>query len=287
MQQMLEWMARACAEEGLPGDYAGNVIEHLRVLADQVLELRQALSRSVIVGINGGQGSGKSTLSLFLLEWLERECGLQAACLSLDDLYLSKAKRRELARSIHPLFVTRGVPGTHDVALGMRMLDQLTGRREGRSLAMPTFDKAADELLEEAEWPVIAVPVDVVVFEGWCIGARPQSGTALDAPINVLEAEEDPDGRWRLAVNERLQTDYAELFERLDTLVMLRIPSFEKAIEWRQLQELKSAGRLDEEQLMRFMMHFERLTRHMLETVPAYADTVIDIDEQHNLVSKA
>lgn len=276
-----KWIARICAREGLPDTYAENVTDYLRSLADQVLELRQKTSRPVIVGINGGQGSGKSTLSLFLVEWLRRECGLLAVCLSLDDLYLSKAKRQELASS-HPLFATRGVPGTHDVALGREILDKLLGIRDAETLAMPKFDKAADDLLEKAEWPVVKVPVDVVVFEGWCVGARPQSAAALKTPINALEAEEDPDGRWRIAVNEHLKTDYAELFQRLDMLVMLRVPSFEKAIEWRQLQESKLSHQQNEDQLLRFMMHFERLTRHMLESIPAYADTVIDIDDQHN-----
>jgi D-glycerate 3-kinase len=277
-----EWIARICAEEGLPDSYAANVVDYLRVLADHILESRREQSRPVTVGINGGQGSGKSTLSLFLVEWLIRECGLSALCLSLDDLYYSKAKRLELARSIHPLFATRGVPGTHDVALGMRLLDKQLGIRDGETLAMPKFDKAADDLLAEAEWPVVAIPVDVVVFEGWCIGARPQSDAALETPINDLEAKEDRDGRWRFAVNEHLKTDYGELFKRLDRLVMLRIPSFEKAIAWRQLQESKLGDQLNRKQLMRFMMHFERLTRHMLESVPTYADAVIDIDDQHN-----
>ncbi len=281
----MQWIARTCAAETLPDSYATNVIEILRPLADQVLELRQELSRPVTVGINGGQGSGKSTLSWFLVEWLQRECGLSAACLSLDDLYLSKARRMELAQSSHPLFATRGVPGTHDVALGMHLLDKLLGISDDGTLAMPKFDKATDDLIDEAEWPEIEVPVDVVVLEGWCIGARSQSDAELDTPINTLEAEEDPDGQWRLAVNEHLKTDYAELFQRLDRLVMLRIPSFEKAIEWRRLQESKLSKQLSEEQLVRFMMYFERLTRHMLETVPSYADPVIDIDDHHNLVT--
>jgi D-glycerate 3-kinase len=277
-----DWIDRLVGEQRLPAIYASNITGLLQSLADRILERRHNLSRPVVIGINGGQGSGKSTLSFFLVEWLERECGLSAACLSLDDLYLSKAKRQELASSIHSLFATRGVPGTHDVALGLRVLDELVGTREVESLAMPRFDKAADDLLEKAGWPVVKVPVDVVVFEGWCVGAKPQPDAALEAPINALEAEEDPDGRWRIAVNAHLKTDYAELFGRLDMLVMLRVPSFEKAIEWRQLQESKLSHQQNEDQLLRFMLHFERLTRHMLESVPAYADSVIDIDDQHN-----
>lgn len=282
-----DWIERLRVEEGLPESYANTVSEVLPPLAERIVERKRELSRTVIVGLNGGQGSGKSTLSLFLVAWLRQECGLSAACLSLDDLYLSKARRLELAQSDHPLFVTRGVPGTHDVVLGMRVLDKLCGLDGSSTLAMPAFDKATDDLHDVADWPVIDVPVDVVVFEGWCVGARPQPDSALVAPINALETDEDPDGGWRAAVNEHLKTDYAELFERLDTLVMLRIPSFEKAIEWRRLQESKLREQLSDTQLLRFMMYFERLTRHMLEHGPTYADTVIDINDQHEMVKIA
>jgi D-glycerate 3-kinase len=279
----IDWIARACAEKGLPDSYAVAVIGFLRELSGRILELRGQLSRTVVIGLNGGQGSGKTTLSLLLTDWLEREHDLSAACLSLDDLYYGKARRLELARSSHPLFATRGVPGTHDVALGMQILDKLTGLHADGAVRLPKFDKATDDHLEEAEWPAVQAPVDVVVFEGWCLGAVPQADDALEAPVNELEKNDDPAGRWRVAVNEHLQTDYAELFERLDMLVMLRIPSFDKAIEWRRLQESKLPDPQTEAQLARFMMYFERLTRHMLETGPAHSNLVIDINDEHEL----
>lgn len=279
-----DWMDRLRAENGLPESYASNVIDHLRPLAERILDLRHDLARPVVVGINGGQGSGKSTFSLFLLEWLKHHCKLSAAILSLDDLYYSQQKRKELALEVHPLLATRGVPGTHDIALGMRLLDGLTGTQESDTLAMPTFNKATDDLYKDTEWRDIQVPVDVVIFEGWCVGARPQPESELEAPINELESAEDPNGYWRRAVNEHLQSDYAELFRRIDCQVMLRIPSFEKGIEWRRLQESKLSERMSEARLMRFMMHYERLTRHMLATGPSCADTVIDINDRHQMV---
>lgn len=279
----IDWVERLRVEQGLPDSYAATVIKYLPTLADRIVELQRESSKPVIVGLNGGQGSGKSTLAIFLIAWLTREYGLSATCLSLDDLYLSKARRLQLAQEDHPLLATRGVPGTHDIALGMQVLDKLSGLHGSNTLAMPKFDKAMDDLYDVADWPDIEVPVDVVVFEGWCVGARPQADSALMAPINALESEEDPDGRWRVAVNEHLKTDYAELFDRLDTLIMLRIPSFEKAIEWRRLQESKLRDRISDAQLLRFMMHFERLTRHMLEHGPAFADTVIDINDRHEM----
>jgi D-glycerate 3-kinase len=107
--------------------------------------------------------------------------------------------------------------------------------------------------------------------------------------VNKLEEKEDVDGTWRRYVNDRLSDDYRELFEQLDTLVMLRIPSFDKVIEWRGLQERKlreSAIRTESEKLdlERFVMYYERLTRHMLKTMPDYADIIIDVDHQHRLI---
>ncbi|MGA8203697.1 MAG: hypothetical protein WB812_04205, partial [Woeseiaceae bacterium] len=139
------------------------------------------------------------------------------------------------------------------------------------------------------QWPRVEVPVDVVLFEGWCVGARPQDAAALAEPVNALEAGEDAGAVWRRAVNEHLGSDYASLFDRLDMLVMLRIPSFDKVREWRGLQEQKlrersrSADGLSDAGLRRFIRHYERLTRHMLATMPAYADVVIDIDEHHGV----
>jgi D-glycerate 3-kinase len=126
------------------------------------------------------------------------------------------------------------------------------------------------------------------LFEGWCVGARPQLDNDLVTPVNSLEAKDDADGIWRSYVNEKLEHEYANLFARLDALIMLRIASIDKVLEWRELQEQKlrkkSATGMTSAELRRFVMYFERLTRHMLEDMPDYANTVIDIDDSHNMV---
>ncbi|MCY3987548.1 MAG: hypothetical protein OXF94_02975 [Gammaproteobacteria bacterium] len=246
--------------------------------------------------MSGAQGSGKTTFAHFFAEWLGREDGVYAVCFSLDDVYLTKSEREELARRVHPLLETRGVPGTHDVALAHRVLDALTDPGAARKIAVPAFDKATDERSPERDWRRVDAPVDVVLFEGWCVGARPQLPETLGDPVNEVEAAEDGDAVWRTGVNERLRTDYAELFARLDMLIMLRVPSFDSVFEWRALQERKLRERLQEAPaesegspglspagLRRFIRHYERLTRHMLETMPAYADVVIDIDANHRM----
>jgi D-glycerate 3-kinase len=273
--------------------------EHLPALAQHTADLRVTTGRPVIVGISGGQGSGKSTLALFLQAWLQREAGLRCTHLSLDDLYLDRRTRHELAARVHPLLETRGVPGTHDVGLAHELLDALTDAASTRALRLPVFDKALDDRLPKRQWRLAQTPVDVLLFEGWCVGAPPQAPAELIKPVNALETEADLGGTWRRYVNQCLETDYAELFARLDALVLLRVPGWSKVLEWRRLQESRLRVRMvlnrtdartrstqTDEQLERFVMHFERLTKHMLSTLPALADTVIDIDVEHRLARR-
>lgn len=293
---MSEWADALRRAEDLPRDYAEAISTIIAPLAERIAGFRGQLGRPVVIGISGAQGTGKTTMALFLERWLSRELGLSCACLSLDDLYLAKGIRLIVAETLHPMFATRGVPGTHDVGLGKRLLDALTDTSARDSIALPAFDKLNDDRLDESRCRRIQTPVDVVLFEGWCVGARPQSADALDAPVNELEATADPNGVWRRHVNERLATDYQALFARIDALIMLRVAGFESVFSWRRLQELKSlnrrradnpagatiAGQTDAE-LARFVMHYERLTRHMLESMPDYADTIIDIDDAHRM----
>ena len=180
-----------------------------------------------------------------------------------------------MARHEHPLFATRGVPGTHDVPLGEALLDAL---QAGRETALPRFDKAADD--RSAEVRLVERPVDVILFEGWCVGAVPQSATALRQPANALEAKEDADGTWRREVNRRLATDYAELFGRIGLLVMLKVEGWD-AVRANRLKQERKLGSgpavMDEPALDRFLMHYERLTRWQLEEMPGRADLVIPI----------
>ena len=284
----IPWVDDLRRTERLPENYTTMVFDYVAPLAGRIRVLHEFLGRPTVIGINGAQGSGKSTLALFLVNWLQHELGLTAVSLSLDDLYLSKAVREDLAQKRHPLLRTRGVPGTHDVALGIGTLRALTDEVPNRVVTLPGFDKARDDRIKRSELRRTDAPVDVILFEGWCVGARPQLDSDLVTPVNSLEAKDDADGIWRSYVNEKLEHEYADLFERVDALVMLRIPSFDKAFEWRELQEQKlrekSMTGMAPAELRRFVMYFERLTRHMLEDMPDYANTVIDIDDSQNMV---
>ena len=293
----MDWVKEFVAGHRLPADYAEAVGDVVAPLANGLCKLQQETGQPLIVGISGAQGSGKTTLALILGEWLERELDLATAYLSLDGLYLRKAQRRELSREVHPLMETRGVPGTHDIARAADLLDLLVDVDHEQTVALPVFDKALDDPAPKSQWPVVRAPVDIVLFEGWCVGARPQPPESLAEPLNTLEAETDHSGRWRRYVNGRLRTDYASLFLRLDLLIMLRVPNFGKVVEWRSLQEQKLRERLrgqpriaaepsgmSDGEIARFVQHYERLTRHMLKTMPDYADAVVDIDENHRMI---
>jgi D-glycerate 3-kinase len=239
--------------------------------------------RPLIVGLCGAQGSGKSTLAGALLTRL-RARGVRAASLSLDDLYLSRDERARLARDVHPLLRTRGVPLTHDVGLGLRILADL---RVGRPVRLPRFDKATDEPLPDRLWEPVPSPLDLLIFEGWCVGARPQPDSALAAPVNALERERDPGGRWRRAVNAALAGPYAQLFAALDRLVLLAAPNFDVVRTWRLEQEdalraslppAHAAGLMDEAGVNLFVQHYERITRAILSEMPGRADLVINLD---------
>ncbi|MBR7618860.1 kinase [Phenylobacterium sp. 20VBR1] len=274
------WLTDFIAAEGLPPDFAETALAICSPLAERILS--QVGEPGLVVGICGAQASGKSTLTAVLRAMLE-DHGLVVAALSLDDLYLTHAERQALAREIHPLLATRGVPGTHDVELGLAVLDGLARSDETR---LPAFDKAADD--RRPDGVPASGPVDVILFEGWCVGAVPQADVA--APINALERERDADGRWRTFVNAALAGPYQALFARIGLLVLLKAPSFEVVLAWRQEQEAKLRARLAREggnlkramtddQVADFIAHYERLTRHILAEMPGRADVLVTLDD--------
>ena len=236
--------------------------------------------RPFVLGVCGAQGSGKSTLSEALAETMRAE-GVATAVLSIDDLYRTKAEREALARTVHPLFAVRGVPGTHDVALG---LDVIAALEAGRATPLPRFDKAQDDRAPAAQWDHAEGDTALLILEGWCVGARPEPAAALDVPVNALERDEDADGRWRRAANAALAGEgYQALFARLDRLVLLAAPGFEAVRDWRVEQEhglarkagADARGVMSDAEVERFIGFYERLTRHILTEMPGRADLVI------------
>jgi D-glycerate 3-kinase len=268
------WLDAFLAAEGLPEAFRETLAAVCRPLAEAAAAAQARRGRTAIVALCGSQGSGKTTIAAVTRRLLE-DRGLKTAVLSLDDLYLSHEARARLAREVHPLLATRGPPGTHDVELGLQTLSALT---RTRAIRLPRFDKARDDPAPSRARPVFEGPADVVLFEGWCVGARAQPREALKAPLNALERDEDPDGRWRGFVNTALAAAYPTIFERHDLLALLAAPGFEVVASWRAEQEAKLRARtgrgMGEAEIVRFVAHYERLTRWILEEMPPRADLV-------------
>lgn len=285
----MAWIDDFLQRERLPPSYRDTVESALLPLAAAISRRARLSDHMVVAGLCGAQGSGKSTAAAVLVRLLEDD-GLPAAALSIDDFYLPRAERQDLARRIHPLLATRGVPGTHDVELAQATIDSLAG---GDPVPLPSFDKARDDRRPRREWPVATGPLRVVLLEGWCVGARPQTPAELATPVNALERDEDARGTWRGYVNDALAGRYRSLFDRLAPLVLLQAPSFEVVQAWRGEQERKLRERLqreggdtsrvmDEAGIARFIAHYERVTRHILAEMPARADHLITLSATRN-----
>ena len=280
------------ADRRLPGSFRATAAGCYDAVARWVAE-RLRRDAPFLLGINGAQGTGKSTLAAYLSLAIGELGKHSVAVLSIDDFYLTKAERNTLAEQVHPLLAVRSVPGTHDVPMLRDCLDRLRRLRAGDRFRLPRFDKAADDRAPEGSWPEIQGPVDLVILEGWCVGSVAEPDAALGPPVNTLEETKDPDGRWRRYVNGRLASDYAAVFATLDALVFLQAPGFDAILRWRIEQERKLAatagphapGIMSDDQVRDFIQYFERITRNNLETVRSNADIVLELDKYHDCVA--
>jgi len=238
------------------------------VIDDRIRDwLRARADAGGIAAVSGAQGSGKSHVA----DAFAADSGLNVARLSLDDVYLTKAKREALAGGVHPLFATRGAPGTHDLELWDATLAALHDATARARTPLPRFDKLADDRAPRADWPVFAGRRDLILLDGWCLGATPQPAEALADPVNDLEREEDADGVWRTMVNDALAGPYARRFDEIDAFLFLEAPAFEAVAGWRlQAEEAAHAAKgepapLDlAKSIARFVQHYERISRWML-----------------------
>ena len=270
-------VAEARAADMLPAMSAQPEASPATELIEAAMAGREGGRRPFVLGICGAQGSGKSTIAALLAARM-RARGKRVALLSLDDLYLSGAARQALAETVHPLLRTRGVPGTHDPALGVRLIEALGGN--GR-VALPRFDKAADEPCGPESFQG---PANIVILEGWCVGARPQDEASLAEPVNALERERDPDGAWRGYVNAQLADAYAALFARIDFLAMLKAPGFDVVAKWRTEQERRAGGPMSDSEIRDFVAHYQRLTEHMIAHGDAWADLTVRLDADRGVI---
>lgn len=264
------------------GFAAGVVDDIVDVLCTRV----PAMRRPRLIGLSGLQGSGKSTLAAQLCVAAGQR-GIDAHAISLDDVYLSRARRQELARTVHPLLVSRGVPGTHDQGLLHRVIDALA-QADVQPVRLPRFDKGRDARRPDADCPRVSRAPQWIFLEGWCVAVPPQEEHELLLPVNALEREHDGDDRWRRWVNTRLAQDYVPLWQRLDYLVWLAAADFAQVRKWREepeieLREQQAEHAMSPAQLRFFIDHFERLGQHSLRSLPSRAQLRLDLDEQRGV----
>tara|TARA_B100001013_G_scaffold326181_1_gene238630 strand:+ start:3651 stop:4592 length:942 start_codon:yes stop_codon:yes gene_type:complete len=244
------------------------------------------------VCITGGQGSGKTTLSDFVQLVIKKGFYRSTVGFSIDDIYKTKEEREELSNSIHPLCKTRGVPGTHNIQLGLDTIDSLCNAGNSTLTPIPAFSKLLDQPLPRKDWKCYEGRPDFIFFDAWCGGARPISEKKWKPPMNNLEKEEDPHGVWSKWSNQELAGDYQDLFDLFDLLLMIKVPSMGHVYESRWLQEQTLAKRsknpeskkriMTKKQVYRFVMHYERITRYIMKEIPFIADIVLERDEKFN-----
>ena len=230
-----------------------------------------------LVGLSGGQGSGKTTLCEKLEDLLINK-KVSCCVLSLDDFYLSKAKRRELAVHIHPLAFTRGVPGTHDVNLLKRVLAKLSEKSSSSKIKTPIFSKLSDDLLPKKQWRVCSPYPQIIIIEGWCVGAEPSFLTK--SPNTPWEKKNDPEGLWK-SWTRKESGKYQSIWETLDFMIFIKQDDFEQVVNNRWNQEVKNfknAGvkpSVSHQDIREFCYHFETWTHALWNCLPGIADLTI------------
>ncbi|MSP06190.1 MAG: hypothetical protein EXR13_01280 [Candidatus Fonsibacter sp.] len=262
-------------------------------IAESIFIKKTSLRKPLIIGLAGGQGSGKTTFSQFLKLILQNKYNLRTATVSIDDIYKTKKERIKISKEINKLFFTRGVPGTHDVNFLTKFFKMLKNNNLNKSFLIPQFDKSIDDRVPKNKWYDVEKNLDVFILEGWCVGARPEENIRnLKKPINKLEALEDKNCEWRFKVNQQLKNDYKELFSFIDLMIYLKVPDFSKVLTWRGLQEKKLAYSrknisknknkiMSKIEIKRFIMFYERITKKMLIDMPKFADIIVPISSNH------
>ena len=247
--------------------------------------------KTLLVGLAGGQGTGKTTISTLLKLVLIKYFKLQVFKISIDDFYKTRKERILLSKNKHPLLLTRGVPGTHDIQLMINLFRKVK-KNTFRSISIPKFDKSIDDRCKKNSWFKLKKKPDILILEGWCVGAKPENKKSLNRPMNILEKNADKKKIWRSYVNNQLKSKYSKLFDQLDSLLYLKAKNFKLLKRWRLKQEkklkMKSGNKknskiMNEKEVETFMMTYQRITQNMFKNAPKYSSAVIDLNENHQI----
>ena len=244
---------------------------------------------TLILGFSGGQGSGKTTVTGILKIILKKFFKRRIHVSSIDDFYKTLVDRNKISNKIHPLLKTRGVPGTHDINL-VKNFFNIIRKKKFKKIKLPKFEKSTDNRLGKKYWFNIKQKPEIVILEGWCVGARPQSNSLIKRSINILEKYEDKDLKWRKYVNEKLKKEYKKLFMMIDHLIFMRIPNFKVVFKWRLHQEKKLKKKsyskkkiMSHNEIKRFIMFYERITLQMMKDLSKSASIVLLLKKNHEI----
>ena len=245
----------------------------------------------LIIGLAGGQGTGKTTITSIITIILKKYFKLNTFKISIDDFYKTIKQRTLLSKNKHPLLMTRGVPGTHDIKMMVRFFNKVKSKKFTQ-IKLPRFDKSVDDRCKKNLWQNIYSRPDVVIFEGWCVGARPQKVFDLKRTVNLLEKTEDKSLRWRKYVNKQLETKYKKLFNKLDGLIYLKVRNFRLLRKWRLKQEkklwLKASNKknlkiMNKKEVINFMSTYQRITQHMFNDMPTISSVIMNLNDKHQI----
>ena len=249
--------------------------------------------KPLIIGLSGGQGTGKTTIASILSLILNKYFKLKVFKVSIDDFYKTRNERKKLSEKKHPLLMTRGVPGTHDINIILDFFKKVKSNTF-KNIRLPKFNKAIDDRCKKKQWYKINSKPDVIIFEGWCVGARAQNNNQLKKPINYLEKMKDQNLVWRKHVNSQLKTNYKRLFNHLNRVIYLRVKNFNQLQSWREKQEkklrLKNKNKknlkiMSKNDIFNFMQTYQRITQNMFKDMTKYASIILNLNSNHQIRS--
>ena len=245
--------------------------------------------KTLFLGFSGGQGAGKTTIAKILKIILIKYFKRNTKVISIDDFYKTQKERYKMSNLIHPLLMTRGVPGTHDVSLIQKFFS-FVKRKKFKKFIIPKFSKRIDDRLKKKYWMNIKKRPEVVILEGWCVGAKPQSNFLLKKPINILEKKEDKNMFWRRHVNEKIKKEYKKIFANIDNFIFVKVPNFKMVFKWILLQEKKLSKKshsdkkvMSYDEIKRFIMFYQRITLQMIKDLSKSASVVMLLKKNHSI----
>ena len=247
--------------------------------------------RPYFVGLAGGQGTGKTTISSLIRIILIKYFRLNVFRISIDDFYKTRKERINLSKRVHPMLLTRGVPGTHDINMMLNFFRNSKSKKFKR-LKLPTFNKAIDDRFNKKKWYDLKKRPDVIIFEGWCVGAKSEKNLTLKKTINSMEKIKDQKQVWRNYVNHQLKSKYKNLYSQLNCLIFLKAKNFSLLQKWRLKQERKLGVKskvkskiMSKADVLNFMQTYQRITQNMFRNMPKYASVIFNLNSNHQIQS--